>query len=157
MAVMPAFSYDPAAPSRLPEPTLPRRTERTFPSQERREDPAPAANTTLHHAIPKMLAGLNAYVLLAFWVALQSDREALFMVAISAFYLLAYMGTPYLMARLGAKNAPRSSSLSQFLTEPFDTWTGVITGREAMIQVLTVPVAIAIAVTGMCFIIAAHQ
>lgn len=157
MAVMPAFSYEPAAWSPHPGLTLPRRTERTLPLQEPRVVLVPAANTTLHHAIPKMLAGLNAYVLLAFWIALQGDREALFMVAISAFYLFAYMGTPYLMARLGAKKAPRSSSLSQFLKEPFDTWTGVITGREAMIQVLTVPVAIAIAVTGMCFIIAAHQ
>ncbi|GJL91702.1 hypothetical protein [Hyphococcus sp.] len=161
MVAIPAFAYDPADWSIElgldAERDAPMRGKSEFELEAIPASAAPIANTALHGGVLKTLAGLNAYILIAFWFALRSDREALFMVAISAFYLLAYLGTPYLMGRVGGKGLDQSKPLSQFLAEPFETWTGTITGREAMLQVLTVPAAIAIAVTGMCLIIASHQ
>ena len=79
------------------------------------------------------------------------------MVAISAVYLVAYMGTPYILMRAGKEKQKDAQSFGRFLSEPFETWTETITGRGAMIQILMVPTAIAIAVLGMCIIIGLNQ
>lgn len=118
---------------------------------------APYLNSTVHSNVFKILAGLNAFVLLAFWATFQGDKEALFMVAISAVYLVAYMGTPYIMSRAGKEKPKDVLSFDRFLSAPFETWTETITGRGAMIQILMVPAAIAIAVFGMCIVIGLNQ
>lgn len=118
---------------------------------------APRPNTAVHSYVFKILAGLNAFVLLSFWATFQGDKEALFMVAISAVYLVAYMGTPYILMRAGKEKQKDAQSFGRFLSEPFETWTETITGRGAMIQILMVPTAIAIAVLGMCIIIGLNQ
>ncbi|MEX6632532.1 hypothetical protein [Hyphococcus lacteus] len=118
---------------------------------------APRPNTVVHSNVFKILAGLNAFVLLSFWATFQGDKEALFMVAISAVYLVAYMGTPYILMRTGKEKQKDTQSFGQFLSEPFETWTETITGRGAMIQILMVPTAITIAVLGMCIIISLNQ
>lgn len=141
-----APSAPPAKPKLVPDQTAVR------PAPQ----PLVAANTALHGRVVKMLAIINVYILAAFAVTLGGDGEALFMIAISAAYLLAYMGTPYLMGRVGGKHLDYAVPFDKFLRTPFETWTGTITGRQAMIQVLLVPAAIAIAVTGMCAIIAMH-
>lgn len=110
-------------------------------------------NTRLHGQVVKMLAGINAFIIGAFWVIFQGDAEALFMVAIGGVYLIAYLGTPWAMARVGGLKLDEQKSFGEFLREPFETWTGVITGRQAAIQVLLVPSAIALAVVGMGMII----
>ena len=79
------------------------------------------------------------------------------MVAISGVYLAAYLGSPFVMSRVGRIDPPLESSFQQFLKAPFTTWTGVITGREALLQVVLVPGAILFAVIGMGMIIAMHQ
>ncbi len=115
--------------------------------------PAPA-NTTLHNGAFRALAVVNVAILAVFALTFLGDAEALFMVAISGVYLAAYMATPYIMSRVGRFDTPQAKPFHQFLNEPFETWTGVITGREALLQVLLIPTAILIAVTGMALIIA---
>ena len=119
--------------------------------------PAPAPNQTLHSAVFKTLGAINAAILGVFWWTFRGDGEALFMVAVSAIYLAAYMGTPYVMNRAAKIDGQQSGSFYNFLREPFETWTGVITGREALLQVILIPSAILIAVIGMSIIIGASQ
>ncbi len=113
-----------------------------------------AAKNSVHKGVFKALAAVNAGVLGVFWWTFRGDAEALFMVAISAAYLAAYMGTPLLLSRIGGRIDPiQTKPFDAFLNDPFETWTGTVTGREAMIQILMVPVAILLAVIGMSFMI----
>ena len=119
---------------------------------------APRANKSLHAGVFKAFAFINAGILGVFWLTFRGDSEALFMVAISAVYLAAYLGTPFLLSRVGGRIDPAEHKLfAQFLEEPFETWTGVISGREALLQVVLVPVAILIAAVGMGAIIGMNQ
>lgn len=129
--------------------------ERTAPDLTLIETPARArANKSLHAGVFKILAFINAAILVVFWATFQGDADALFMVAISAVYLTSYLGTPFLLSRVGGSIDPvERKSFSRFLDEPFETWTGVITGREALLQVVLIPTAILIAVIGMGLII----
>lgn len=115
------------------------------------------ANTTMHGSVFKIFAALNAAILGVFWWTFLGDAEALFMVAISGVYLAAYLGTPFVMSRVGRIDTPQQKQFHQFLEEPFETWTGVITGREAMLQVLLIPGAVFITVIGISIIIQAGQ
>ncbi|PQA86824.1 hypothetical protein [Hyphococcus luteus] len=113
------------------------------------------ANTSLHGGVFKALALIYAALLAVFWLTFAGDKEALFMVAISAVYLAAYMGTPFMLSRVGGRVDPvQEKSFAAFLKEPFETWTGVVSGREAMLQILLVPSAVLIAGAGMGLIIA---
>lgn len=115
-------------------------------------------NTTLHGGVFKSLALIYATLLAVFWLTFQGDGEALFMVAISAVYLTAYMGTPFMLSRVGGRVDPvDDKNFAAFLHEPFETWTGIVTGREAMLQVLLIPMAILIAGCGMGAIIAVSR
>ncbi|MCK5746945.1 MAG: hypothetical protein KAH44_12055 [Oricola sp.] len=115
-------------------------------------------NTSVHGGVFKALALIYASILGVFWLAFQGDREALFMVAISAVYLAAYMGTPFMLSRIGGRVDPvQEKPLARFLEEPFETWTGVISGREAALQILLIPSALLIASAGMGLIIAASR
>ena len=116
------------------------------------------ANKSLHGGVFKRLALVYAALLLVFWLTFRGDREALFMVAISAVYLGAYIGTPFMLSRIGGHVDPlQDMPFSAFLKEPFETWTGVVSGREAVLQVLLVPTAILITGCGMGLIIVASR
>jgi|GEM_PF-1678814 len=108
----------------------------------------------LHGGVFKTLALVNIATLGTFWLTFLGDAEALFMVAISSVYLAAYLGTPLVMNKVGEIDASQTKPFHEFLAEPFETWTGIITGREAMLQVLMVPVAILVTAVGMGVIIA---
>lgn len=113
-------------------------------------------NTSVHGGVFKMLALIYAALLGVFGLTFRGDGEALFMVAISAVYLAAYMGTPFMLSRIGGRVDPvQEKPLARFLREPFETWTGVLSGREAALQILLIPSAILIAGAGMGLIIAA--
>ena len=116
----------------------------------------PAANALMHSGAYKLLGAVNFGILAAFWIVFQGHAEALFMVAISGVYLAAYMGTPWMMSRIGGRveREEEKGTFSDFLSTPFETWTGIITGREALLQVLLIPGAVLMAVIGMTFIIA---
>ena len=112
------------------------------------------ANTSLHQGVFKVFAAINVAILGVFWLTFLGDPESLFMVAISGVYLAAYMATPVAMSRVGRIDSPQEKHFHQFLREPFETWTGITTGREALLQVMLIPTAILIAVAGMGLIIA---
>ena len=112
-----------------------------------------SANTSMHPGAFYMFGAINAATLAVFWYVFRGELEAIFMVGVSTVYLMAYLATPWVMSRLGHFDVPDRRSFSSFLTEPFDTWTGVITGKEAVVQMLIVPVATLFAVTIMGVVI----
>lgn len=117
-----------------------------------------ADNEVRDHDLPAiaylLLAGcFGALMLLAFLV-FWKEAEALFMVVISAFYLVMYMGIPYVM--YGMKKDiidDRREPLFIAMKQRVGTLTGPISGFEAMTQVLTVPVALLLAFASMGIIL----
>ncbi len=135
--------------------------ERRAEVREKREfeviecEPALKPNSSVHRAVFASLAMIYAALLAVFWLTFQGAAEALFMVAISAVYLAAYVGTPYMLSRVGGHIDPvQDKTLDVFLREPFETWTGIVAGWEAALQILLIPAAVLIAGAGMGVIIA---
>lgn len=114
---------------------------------------APVEEPLVHQGVTKSYIAINAVTFAALFLTFSVDGEATFMVAISAFYFIMYVGTPYVMARVGKKRLDTNSSWSKFLEEPHETFTGPITGRDAWIQICIVPFAIALALAAICVII----
>ena len=120
--------------------------------------PKTRINTSMHGGVYKTLAIVNIAILAICWWTFRGDGGAVFMIAISAIYLAAYLGTPFIMNRVAPIDAPidapRSEPFALFLDKPFETWTGIISGKEALFQVLLIPGAILITLTGISVIIA---
>lgn len=107
----------------------------------------------IHIGVVKSYVGIHALLFAILFMTFSIDGEASFMVAISAFYLSMYLGTPYVLSLVGNKRFDRSSSWSAFLDAPHDTFTGPISGREAWIQMCLIPLATLIALGAICVII----
>jgi hypothetical protein len=84
----------------------------------------------------------------------------MYMLAIVACCALAFFSLPVLMARQSARsgwNSPTRQSFGEFLDSPFQTATGAMAGREALIQMVLVPVALSIGAAMIGIIIAAAR
>ncbi|HEX6958733.1 MAG TPA: hypothetical protein VF194_12170 [Ferrovibrio sp.] len=110
-----------------------------------------------------LMAAAYAMMMLIYWLTFRSHTESAMMVAISAFFVAVFFGTPWLMARQGealtrkrhgGQAAPR---LSDFLSGEIATWTGPMSGWSAVIQVLLIPVGLAFGVLGICLAIVAAR
>jgi hypothetical protein len=88
-----------------------------------------------------------AALMLAFVVTIHGAR-AEFAIVIGAFYLAMFFGVP--VAMLGIENDPaRRPNRTQFLDRGIETATGWIGGSGALVQMLIVPVLLALAVLAM--------
>lgn len=96
-----------------------------------------------------------AGILLAMWVTFSSHGDALFMVAVSTFLAMVFFGVPYLMYRTARRNDAQRGlhGMSDFLAGDFETSTGRLTGWEAFVQVVTVPLSLAFGATAIGIII----
>lgn len=83
---------------------------------------------------------------------LGTSSEALFVIGISAVFLLVYLTLPGFMALVGHAEMQRTS-LRAFLDRPMELWTGEVPGREAALQVVLLPVALAVGMTAIGVVI----
>ena len=95
----------------------------------------------MHRGVYKIALGCWAGFLAVFWVTFWMSANALFMVVIGTFYALMYFGVPVIMSRM-APTRPRPGSLAGFLRGRFATIDGPISGLDALLQVILVPVAL---------------
>lgn len=109
--------------------------------------------TKLHGGVIKIFFAIHVIMLLIMWMTFGHDTEAAFAIIVCAVYIAMYFGTPYVMLRAGGGDLVDDQSLSGFLAGTFETWTGRISGREAMIQVCLIPGAIALAMAGISIVI----
>lgn len=118
-------------------------------------NPAPALE--IHPRIYSYVFGAYAWMLFSLWMALRSDGGAVFMIAISSFFLAMYAGVPYLLSALGRRysgaNAPKRNDFGTFLDKDISTFTGTITGREALIQITIIPILLALGMSAIALII----
>ena len=108
---------------------------------------------SVHKAVFQLFAAINTAILVVFWFTFRNDSEALFMVAISTIYLAAYMATPFIMSHISHFDRPNESSFHAFLKGSFESWTGEVSGRQVLVQILLIPSAILTTVIGISIII----
>lgn len=112
-----------------------------------------AAAPDLPARVGWMILAAYGAILAAFLALYTGSGRAAFMVAISATYMAVFFAVPFAFLRNEPQHGPRPS-YARFLQQGIDTWTGHLTGREAVIQILTIPVMIAVAITGIGIIAA---
>jgi hypothetical protein len=98
-----------------------------------------------------MLVGTFAWIIGAYLVTFWSDLQALEMVVVDIVYVSVYLGVPWLILKLEPKTGP-NPTFAQSMRRGLQTFTGHLTGAEALAQILTIPVALAIATTAMCLV-----
>jgi hypothetical protein len=102
-------------------------------------------------AVGFMLVGTFAWIIGAFLITFWGDLQALEMVVVDIVYVSVYLGVPWLILKLEPKAGP-NPTFAQFMRRGLQTFTGHLTGAEALVQILTIPVALAIATTAMCLV-----
>jgi hypothetical protein len=90
-------------------------------------------------AVGKMIVGSYIALVGTFAVTMTGSRLSIFCMAISFFYLLMYLGVPAILLKMEPKHGQRPS-LDQFIQTGMQTYTGYITGKDALLQILLVPV-----------------
>ncbi len=110
-------------------------------------------NTHVHAGVAKSFVAIHTFMFAVLIATFARDGETLFMIAICAFYFAMYVGTPFVMNRAAGRRLDDRSSWSAFLEDPFETFTGSVSGREAWLQICLVPLAVTIALTAICLII----
>ncbi len=123
-------------------------------TRARAEEPENARpGAELHPAVHGALALVFAATLAPFALVFWSDGETMFQIVICAVYLAMYLATPALMIGVGGRSA-RARSLAAFLKMSVQTATCRMTGAAVAVQILTIPIAILAAASGICLIVA---
>ena len=104
-----------------------------------------AAAPDVPAAVGMMILGVYALILAAFVALFARDTEAGLMVAIGAVYFMIYLAVPATFFRTEGRSG--DIDLRRFLKDGLHTWTGHVGGLEAIVQILLIPVALAIAIT----------
>jgi len=86
----------------------------------------------------------------SFFVLFWGRAEPVFMVAIATGFLFVYAGVPVLMLRFEMQGGP---VLGAFLRQPLPTWSGLLTGRDAWIQVCLIPSMLALCTIALCLVV----
>ncbi len=118
-------------------PSLPRPAERQ--SHETRTFDLP-------RSIWAVMFTAYAVFMIGITLATGHDGFTLFMIVISALYLLMFFGTAGLMNRIDAHGRPRAPSAK------FETWTGPMDYKAVAAQMLAVPVLFAVFGIGIAII-----
>jgi hypothetical protein len=105
--------------------------------------PAPYTHALMHRGVYKIALLCWAAFLSVFWVTFWMSSNALFMVVIGTFYALMFFGVPIKMSRM-APTRPRTGSLAAFLRGQFATLDGPVSGLDALLQVVLVPVVLSL-------------
>lgn len=108
------------------------------------------------------VAALAGWVWLfgAFWATFGGEAEGAMMLAVDTVFLAVFFGTPFILKRTAdrfLKREDRAGSFADFLHMEMETLTGLVSGWSALIQVVIVPVSLALGMTALGFIIAAAR
>ena len=109
--------------------------------------PAPAA-PDVPAAVGAMIVGSYVVLLGTFAVATIASAYSIYMITISALFLVAYFTIPWLFLKQEPTGG-RRPSLERFLHDGMETFTGHSTGLAALVQMLIVPVLLTLGVAMM--------
>ncbi len=106
-------------------------------------------NKRMHGAVYKTLGAMFFGILMIWAITFRNSPSVIFNLAICFIYLAMYLGGPVIFARAAGKGINGDIPLRKFLREPFDTYTGIMTGKEAWVQACLIPGALFICTVGM--------
>ena len=89
-----------------------------------------------------------AWIMLASWLAFAGDMDAALALGIAVVLAIVFFGLPIIIRHVAiafSHNKPRTTG--DFLSAPVDTATGPLPGSSAWLQVLLIPLALALAAT----------
>lgn len=123
-----------------------------IPEIERASDREPVYGEPAAPDVPVAVGGLIAAaygsLIAAFAVATVASRESIFMIVVAAFFLFMFFSVPRLFFKYEADHDARPS-LSRFMSEGMQTFTGRSSGGAALVQMLIVPVFLTLGVVAM--------
>mgnify|MGYP003381850234 CR=1 FL=1 len=113
----------------------------------------------MHHpdATPehwRMLVLCFAILMAAAWAGFAYNNYAALMVIVSLLYCFVYFGLPWIMFRIRRKFLARSGMplKPQMPAAGFNTLTGWVNNRDALIQMLSVPASLAVAMVAIAVV-----
>ena len=115
----------------------------------RADDFAPtAAAPDVPAAVGGMLFAAYASLIGAFALATAGSAESIFVITISALFVVSFFTVPRLFFGVEPKSG-RRPSLARFMSEGIQTLTGHSSGRDALVQMLIVPVLLTFGILAM--------
>lgn len=124
------------------------------------QETAPIGDYSVHPAPILISLGCCAWFLFLSWSCFAAfDREAGLAIAVVTTIFAMYLGGMALggFNSAGSRAAGGRRSFRQFLRGRVDIATGLISGREAMVQIVMLPVSLALGATAMALIWVAMQ
>ena len=105
----------------------------------------------IHPMVFVSLFSCFAAIMAAFLILFWGRVDAIFMVVVSAGYLLIYAGLPMVMLR---STSARHPAFAQFLRARVRVFEGTLSGRDAWIQICLIPFMLMLATFGICVVVA---
>ncbi|HET9337185.1 MAG TPA: hypothetical protein VFO12_12355 [Sphingomicrobium sp.] len=96
-------------------------------------------------SIGALMVGVYLSIVALFALTIASAGQGPFMIAIDAMFLLAFFTVPAIFLKQ-ERDPARRPSMSRFMSQGMQTYTGHVTGGGALIQMFVVPVLLAFAV-----------
>ena len=120
----------------------------------------PSENKTIINmsdAVPqswRAMIALFTIMLMAAWWGFGHSAYAVFMIIICLFYGAMYFGMPWLMFRMRAKflTQHKIKAIPRERMSGLDTWTGWSKNQDAILQILTVPADLALAMIAIAIV-----
>jgi hypothetical protein len=117
------------------------------------------ATAGLHPAVPAIAVGIYAAMVAAFWVGFVGTVGVALPMAIVTLVLVAFFGGVGMMAAIRRRFLDRNGiveaapgSFRRFLAGHFGTGSGAVSGLEALVLVVTVPVCLLLAAVAFAII-----
>ena len=110
--------------------------------------PEPAA-AELPVGLGVLLVMAYAALLAGFYVAFGGDAEVELVLGVCAVYLAIYLGVPVVLLRMEGAGGRARPDMADFARDGFLTYTGWLSARAAMTQMLIVPVALTVGALGL--------
>lgn len=115
--------------------------------------PKTPCRSAMHPGVYKLAVLCWAGLMAVFWVTFHVSTSASFMVAVGTVYACVFFGVPFVMIRMSPGANATFPSFDEFLRGRFDTIHGPIAARDALLQVIMVPLALGLGGVAMGIII----
>ena len=104
-------------------------------------------------AVGLMMIAVYVAIVALFALTIANSGLAPFMIAIDVMFMAAFFTVPYMMLKL-ERDPSRRPSMSRFMAQGMQTYTGHVSGGGALVQMFVVPGLLAGAVVAMGIIVA---
>jgi hypothetical protein len=117
-------------------------------SQEPRSSYGTVPGTELPAFVYVSVLAAFAWIMLASWLAFAGDMDAMLALGIAVVLGIVFFALPVIIRQVAVANTRnRPEATDDFLSAPVETATGPLPGWSAWLQILLIPLALALAAT----------